>query len=407
MCIAIFKNGGYDFLSMDLYEQCWDLNSDGASISYYDEKADLWRVRKGLMTWRAWADQFDNMRRSGELTKDQMVFIHFRVGTAGPKVKSTLTHPFPVTEDYDQMRQLEFETPNMIAQNGTLFKPDPKLELSDTMIATADYAAPLWDLIYTPTGLKKVKGKKIEDILMEVLDAKASRWVCFSHSHAYIYGPMKKNHPEKEFAWFYHDEWGHWFSNEDWTDKAGRQRKYGTTTAGFINRVRVTARHYYNIAYSYFCDEAGKWDWGKWSNYITPKVVKDHVNKDEKKNEGKNLITKLSVAAIMDMDGNVVWDEIDYNVEEDYLSCPICHSDECYETSMQYMTNTHVCANCGCVFDAADGETLGWDDNVHGAIEMFCPHCDKNTLTKGDSLCINCGAYIEIPIDDGEEAANE
>jgi hypothetical protein len=128
-------------------------------------------------------DDFLKEYRSHKFSVDDTVVAHFRVATSGLKDGGN-THPFPVVDDKDQMRQVEFESEAIAFHNGTVGVGGDKY--SDTMEHIADYLFPLMPLWEDP---------RVNDKIAEaVLTKNASRWlVCV-----------------KDFYWKY----GYWYKKD-------------------------------------------------------------------------------------------------------------------------------------------------------------------------------------------------
>lgn len=141
MCIAVIKPKGAAFPSKETLKRCFDSNSDGAGIAWQD--GDIVRWVKGLMTFDAFYAKLESLG----LTSDNMVFMHFRIGTHGGKTNPNMTHPFPILRDKDELLKLEGTCKHIAMHNGiissygTHITTDPRYNYSDTVNFTAEWVA--------------------------------------------------------------------------------------------------------------------------------------------------------------------------------------------------------------------------------------------------------------------------
>lgn len=390
MCIAIWKPEGADLLSKDMYEQCWKLNDDGASISYWNTQDKLWNVVKGLMTFEDWWKVYCDMRNDGRIGKDVGVFIHFRVGTAGPKMAGALTHPFPVTDNYDDMRETMFAARNIIAHNGTIGPGDK--DKSDTMMGVMRYIQPLWDLAYYKNG--KVRNERLEFIMKECLDTAVSRWFIANGPNVTLYGP-----------WIFDQMYDTHFSNTDYDGPwYGYGGAYGTgwgtgyaDSAMFIEP--QTAKFIRQGELSTYLDEQGCWDWDAWNdmNGIFSKTTASgndsstdndtHNVSDDEQSDDNGL-----VMAIIDEDGIIQWND-EYEKDDDLLCCPDCAGDNVF--AYKHGVATHACWGCGCLFNE-EGDTFGNSKDVTEMDWGECMYCNEEVLIETSGHCTQCGAMLDI-----------
>ena len=106
MCIAVIKTKGADFPTKEQFENCFINNPHGAGFMYSDGKNLI--IKKGLMTF----EEFYNTFQNEKLSKDQLVFFHFRISTQydiNGKVNTHPfnTHPFPVSGNIRDLLKTE------------------------------------------------------------------------------------------------------------------------------------------------------------------------------------------------------------------------------------------------------------------------------------------------------------
>lgn len=116
MCIAVFKPAGQKAPTFETLKQCFKRNPDGAGFMVAIN--DTVVIRKGFMTYKAFEQAYKSFF-DGLQDTDYSIVYHFRIGTQGGNVPE-LTHPYPLTRDYAQMRKLESECEIGVAHNGII-----------------------------------------------------------------------------------------------------------------------------------------------------------------------------------------------------------------------------------------------------------------------------------------------
>lgn len=145
MCIIVAKPRGVKMPSENILRNCFIANPDGAGmmISYNGKVYGY----KGFMTFANFSAKLQKLgKRFGNLDKLAIV-MHFRIGTHGSNNPHN-THPFPISEEYDDLRELEWISNSGVAHNGiiscTKTHPDVKVEdVSDTMVFIKRIIAPV------------------------------------------------------------------------------------------------------------------------------------------------------------------------------------------------------------------------------------------------------------------------
>ena len=113
MCIAIVKPKGIEFPNLKTLQCCFKNNPDGAGFAYNRNGYNY--IYKGFFTF----DDFWNKILECKLTKDDIVFIHFRL-TSNGVTKAETCHPFPITDKINHLRSLYIKTKdNIVIHNGT------------------------------------------------------------------------------------------------------------------------------------------------------------------------------------------------------------------------------------------------------------------------------------------------
>lgn len=134
MCVIAYKPQNINFPSDTILKNCFNNNPDGAGFMYAYKGAV--HIQKGYETWEKFKAALDKARK---LTGDNVPYVmHFRIATQG--YEKTMTHPFPLSSSYKNLKKLKFDANIGIAHNGVLdLTSDGAKDYSDTMKFIADY----------------------------------------------------------------------------------------------------------------------------------------------------------------------------------------------------------------------------------------------------------------------------
>jgi hypothetical protein len=173
MCIAIFSKKGKPLPKKTILKRCFKNNPDGAGYAVFNEETNEWTVTKGMMTWKAFWNSFNKMQFKNE----EIVIIHFRVGTSGKLHHPDCTHPFPLSNVDADLMVNEYVANNIVMHNGVVGNGFG--DLSDTQLAIKKYATPLVPFL---------KEDGIMDILHEHLKTGNNRWFLATGGHTHLLG---------------------------------------------------------------------------------------------------------------------------------------------------------------------------------------------------------------------------
>lgn len=118
--------------------RCWENNRDGAGYMFPSNDSVI--IKKGFMKWEEFYKSLQHdIKKYGEFTPFVM---HFRIQTQGG-VNKECTHPFPLSNDMDDLKKLRVKTDIGIAHNGiidlTTVGYRTQVSYSDTMKFITDY----------------------------------------------------------------------------------------------------------------------------------------------------------------------------------------------------------------------------------------------------------------------------
>lgn len=192
MCVICIKPEGVEEPDKEDFRDMFISNSDGAGFMWVQDGKV--HVRKGFMKfddfWKGW--------NKYNITKDTVAIAHFRIGTSGGKTQA-MTHPFPITDNEDLLKQTEWDGDLAMAHNG-VFGGGTK-DLSDTALFVRDIIHPLKEYLHDHNG---EFDDKMENIIAQAADT--SRVVLLNSKGNYM----------KVGDWSEID--GCWYSNTKWNN---------------------------------------------------------------------------------------------------------------------------------------------------------------------------------------------
>lgn len=165
MCIIVFKPRRIPMPALDIMENCFKANPNGAGFMYRNN--GVVHISKGYMTLEALLKAINLVQEVVDLKKTDVV-IHFRISTHGSSIPAN-THPFPLSDSVDDLRALNITCDRAIAHNGILH------EYGGFSNAVSD----LSDTMYFAKMLSHVNDKFVEPLLKVHAD-KGSRFVFMS-----------------------------------------------------------------------------------------------------------------------------------------------------------------------------------------------------------------------------------
>lgn len=139
MCIIVCKPMGAAMPDAETRARCFEANPDGAGFMLADGKAV--RIRKGFMRLEDFESALER-EMEGFDPVETAVVLHFRIATSG-KVKPSTCHPFPISDEPEELRKTRIESRFGIAHNGVINGRYTAEGWSDTMDFVCDVAAPL------------------------------------------------------------------------------------------------------------------------------------------------------------------------------------------------------------------------------------------------------------------------
>jgi len=402
MCVIIYKPAESEMLRKKVYKRCFDANTDGGGFAWWDTEAETWQVQKGFMTFKKWWKAFNlhNFQVS------DIVIVHFRIGTSGNRKGPDCTHPFPITEDLEEMQALEYSSDNVVFHNGVIGLGQE--EYSDTMIGIIDYVVPLW---------KHIEEKGISEILGEVLEDSRCRWIITEKDTVYMYGKWEE---DTKYP-------GYYFSNDGYKPvkvyNYGNDDSYYGSNWNTHTATRCTTIRYFRTTSdaSDFQNAGGVWAWALWdefmrkerldladaySNTVKEEVIISKKDVQRAQREVQAIISPcektvqadfpITITGLLDNNGDIIWDS-QYDMDLDIPCCPSCGGDDLTDSEM--MIGDSACTSCGAVFQMSTGKVLLLDTNVIISNKYReCPVCKTIVKLNEWGECPECEHIIDSDI---------
>jgi hypothetical protein len=185
MCIIVFKPRRVPMPTLEVMENCFKANPNGAGFMYRD--GGVVHISKGYMTLEALLEAINLVQEVVDLKKTDVV-IHFRISTHGSSIPAN-THPFPLSDNVGDLRALNLTCDRAIAHNGILH------EYGGFSNAVSD----LSDTMYFAKMLSHVNDKFVEPLLKVHADG-GSRFVFMSGKGKTVSVGMNK--PKGTGIWY-------------------------------------------------------------------------------------------------------------------------------------------------------------------------------------------------------------
>lgn len=203
MCIIVIKPKNKDIQKKEILQRCFNNNKDGAGYMFVNSERKV-IIKKGFM-------KFDDFYKSvmkdykENILKDKTLVMHFRIGTSGQN-KLGCTHPFPITDKFDELETLRLKTNIGICHNGIIPNFNAySNKRSDTELYISTVLTPLIRL--------NLQSYKFNDIQKLILETTNSKWAILDKFDEYY-----------TIGRFYEDD-GYLYSNETY-----KQIQYTFTT---------------------------------------------------------------------------------------------------------------------------------------------------------------------------------
>jgi predicted glutamine amidotransferase len=135
MCVICIKPENVKMPPKERLESMFAANADGCGFMFSRKGKVI--IRKGFMKLK----HFEKALKQEKVTDKDVLIMHFRIATAG-SINPKNTHPFPISDNMNELRALRTEAELGLAHNGILsLEHDKHHDLSDTMTFIRDVLA--------------------------------------------------------------------------------------------------------------------------------------------------------------------------------------------------------------------------------------------------------------------------
>lgn len=132
MCVILYKPTGIKMPSRTDLKACFKHNPDGAGFMLPLDNKVI--IHKGFMKYEDFEKDLIKTVKDNKVDPIATPIVcHFRISTQGG-VNKALCHPFPICEDYDEMRKLDNICDIGLAHNGII-----------SLTSESDYSFGHWD----------------------------------------------------------------------------------------------------------------------------------------------------------------------------------------------------------------------------------------------------------------------
>ena len=158
MCIIIVKTKTQKKPSIERLKKAYNYNSDGGGFMYVDNNKVV--IDKGYMDVNSFIDRYKELCKKYNDFKNKSLVIHCRISTSG-QVKKEYTHPYPLCNDYKNMKKTYNICDVGVAHNGVIKDYTPKTsKINDTMLFIHDYLFKMYKygVLFNQSILNNISG---------------------------------------------------------------------------------------------------------------------------------------------------------------------------------------------------------------------------------------------------------
>jgi len=211
MCIIVVKPKNKQIQDKKILKRCFTINRDGAGYMYVNKEKKV-VIKKGFMKFEDFYKSVMKDYKENNLEKQNLI-MHFRIGTSG-KNKLGCTHPFPITDNMNDLELTSCKTNIGICHNGIVQTFNSYAnQYSDTELYIATVITPIIRL-----NLQAYKFKDVQALISKTTN---SKWAV-----------LDKNDEYYLIGQFVEDD-GYFYSNESFRPPVYIQSTYNYHGKGY------------------------------------------------------------------------------------------------------------------------------------------------------------------------------
>lgn len=209
-------------ISEDTFRNCFENNPDGCGFMYV--KNGTVYGKKGIMTFK------DFLKENKRIPKDVTVVYHFRIQTHGG-VTPKLTHPFPLSNNFEKMHKLEWWNEYGVAHNGIFSSVKAPEDESDTEVFIANVLKPLQEL--TKIKQNMLTDKYYDDIITSAVGSSKlaimdKTGFVKMYGYGWVNGADGCYYSNSTYSYTKSSYYDYWYGKDnDWGDKNKGSLTYG------------------------------------------------------------------------------------------------------------------------------------------------------------------------------------
>lgn len=140
MCIIAAKFKGLELPNYNRLYSMFECNADGAGFMFKDDNNKI-VIKKGLMTFTDFIDTLYSYNDKYDLVNRDLI-MHFRWATHGGYTQG-LTHPFAVSDNFNDMKKTDIEVDLAVCHNG-VYNIKTEKGVSDSMVFIKNNIYPIY-----------------------------------------------------------------------------------------------------------------------------------------------------------------------------------------------------------------------------------------------------------------------
>ena len=299
MCIIVAKPAGTSIPLTETFDNCATSNKDGIGFAY-NKTGEKPTITKGFKD----VPMLLKMLEMHKVTKEHNLVIHFRLATHGKKDQGNC-HPFPLSQSFEHMRELDCTCDCAVAHNGVFSSMPQSPEHSDTMKFVGGILA-------SPEVINNLDSKPIKELVRGYCGF-SSKLAFLRPQGITLIGDFELSdgvhYSNKQF-----ESWGYRGGRHNWNEYCEIHKKYDVCYKKYEKEGKTYCYMHKVYDNCKWCTIHNKWDSCVYDKEIAE--ANDHLLVDDK---GSSLLDLRSSCEWCSTKENVV-----YNADQKSYLCGEC-----------------------------------------------------------------------------------